>query len=92
MSNEQTFKFRAECLLDVLEALRALPGEIKSYRIDSAGKEELSWIPDVEVTLTSTNMTVEDIRRGLAQIPDGHVMFETCQPVDLYTGERDFSS
>ena len=80
----ENFKFRAECLRDVEELLR---------QINHSGMEvniKFFHVPDVEVTLL-TNLTLDSIIQEAREIDDCHVIVETIQQVQDYTGERDWS-
>lgn len=50
--------------------------------------ERVHPFPDVDVTFTS-ELELEDLRDYIRLIPDGHIMLQTLQPADSYTGERD---
>lgn len=80
----EKFKFRAECLRDVEELLR---------QINHSGMEvniKFFHVPDVEVTLL-TDLTLDSIIQEAREIDDCHVIVETIQRVQEYTGERDWS-
>jgi hypothetical protein len=77
----KTYKFRAECVHDVNELLKALPFK---YRIMI---ESRSPFPDVVVELTC-DIGLADILQAMATIPDSHVMCETLDFASLYTGIR----
>ena len=73
------FKFRAECLHDVVELLKIMP--VQSYQIRTIG------VLDVEVEFRC------EVGRGrvisyMDQIPDSHVMIQTLRNADEYTGTR----
>lgn len=73
------FKFRAECLHDVVELLKIMP--VQSYKIQTIG------IPDVEVEF-SCDAFRDEIINYMEQIPDSHVMIQTLRDADDYTGTR----
>ena len=80
----EKFKFRAECLRDVEELL---------HQINHSGMEiniKFFHVPDVEVTLL-TDLTLDSIIQEAREIDDCHVIVDTIQPVQEYTGERDWS-
>jgi 2-keto-3-deoxy-6-phosphogluconate aldolase len=75
------YKFRAECLIDVVKFLKC--AHLLAYRIENIGY----GFPDVEVTLFSKSDLTE-IKRLMRQVPDGHVMIETLAGARVYTGDR----
>lgn len=78
---KQTYKFRAECIHDVLEFM----GKAKfQYDIKI---ERKSLFPDVVVEI-STKESISTIKAIFNDIPDTHVIIETIQLKKLYTGER----
>jgi len=81
MNKLETYKFRAECLHDVVEFMKN--AEFK-YEIRI---EKNSMFPDVVVEI-DTNETIETIKTVFNGIPDSHVILETIQPLKTYTGER----
>lgn len=73
-------KLRAECLADVVRLTQKIgfnQGKVTTFE----GR------PDVEFEFV-TNLGLETILRLIAQIEDGHVMYETIQPIQDYTGDR----
>jgi len=78
---KQTYKFRAECIHDVLEFM----GKAKfEYDIKI---ERKSLFPDVVVEI-ATKESVDTIKAIFNEIPDTHVIIETIRPKKIYTGER----
>jgi hypothetical protein len=78
------FKFRAECLEDVVNLL---------YRIKTKDTEihiKFFQVPDVEAVLT-TDLSLEDVIDQARAVTDGHVIVETVQPEKDYTGDRDWN-
>ena len=80
----EKFKFRAECLRDVEELLRQINHSEMEVNI------KFFHVPDVEVTLL-TSLTLDSIIQEAREIDDCHVIVETIQPIQDYTGERDWS-
>lgn len=74
------FKFRAECLHDVVELLKKMTS-INSITIDRIG------MIDVEVTI-KTVLNKREVIRYMEDVFDAHVMIQTIQEADKYTGER----
>lgn len=78
---KQTYKFRAECIHDVLEFM----GKAKfQYDIKI---ERKGMFPDVVVEI-ATRESIESIVTVFNNIPDTHVIVETIQPKKSYTGDR----
>lgn len=75
------YKFRAECLHDVLDFINLANKKIRGYRIDN------DYIPDVEVEI-ATEISKTELLNIMSFIPDGHVMSETLETIHEYTGER----
>ena len=84
----QEYKFRAETVADADKWIIAL-------HVSGAGVESIhvrlvdELTPDVVVTFYS-NDTLDEIRDVMRHVVDGHVMWQTVQPVAEYTGERDY--
>jgi len=77
------FKFRAETSYDVCNFI---------YRIEHDKMEihiTFSAFPDVEVILV-TDKTKEEVIKLMLEVDDSHVMIETLEPEELYTGQRDY--
>lgn len=87
MNGMNTYKFRAECMSDVcaLLPLIAGPNLIESVNI-TTNKD----YPDVQAEIT-TVYPIGAIMEAMRQVPDGHVMRQTLQPIETYTGERDYT-
>lgn len=83
--NLRLFKFRAECLPDVLNFFEAArhTGKYFGYRFENDG------LPDVDVELLST-ATKDEIETIMKTVEDGHVMLDTIEPIHEYTGERKY--
>lgn len=73
------FKFRAECLHDVVELLKIMP--CYCYNIRTIG------VPDVEMEF-SCDAFRDEVVAYMDQIPDSHVMIQTLRDADEYTGKR----
>ncbi|MCG3175401.1 MAG: hypothetical protein MOGMAGMI_00330 [Candidatus Omnitrophica bacterium] len=78
---KQTYKFRAECIHDVLEFMKKV-----KFEYDVKIKRKGSF-PDVIVEI-ATKESIESIVSIFKKIPDSHVILETIQPKKLYTGDR----
>lgn len=83
------YKLRAECLHDVVEFVGSL------YRIDYTTLDFMvsplvvdgRRLPDVEL-IFRTELSLNTLKEVLKNQSDSHVMLETINPVELYTGER----
>lgn len=78
-----TYKFRAECLIDVIQFMGHAPELIQHIEVD---KDER--FPDCYVTLKSHSELSEILNKILEMQGDVHVMFESLQPEGEYTGQR----
>jgi hypothetical protein len=84
----EKFKFRAECLTDVFLFFNYCPeGSVKDIQYNSL--DLIEGYPDVEISLES-KLKLSDFRQICSKIEDGHVMLQTIQPIDSYTGERNY--
>jgi len=81
------YRFRAECLQDVIEFIY---GSIREIGFKKYVLTQKTPFPDVEVELEA-DMEIEDLRDELRRVPDGHVMVQTLSLKEDYTGKRDFS-
>ena len=78
-----TYKFRAECLIDVIQFMGHAPELIQNIEVDKHER-----FPDCFVTLKSHSELPEILNKILEMKGDVHVMFESLQPEGEYTGER----
>jgi hypothetical protein len=78
------YSFRAECQHDV-DTWVAL---IKTDCIDLQSQQDPIF-PDVDCTFKSS-LSLLQLRNSMMLVPDGHVMYETLNTTDQYTGERDY--
>src|SRR5271154_2388070 len=76
------YKFRAECLNDVLNLCKLDDLIFKNINIETDDD-----FPDVEVSITTTK-TIEELRDIMSIIEDSHVMIETLNITTLYNGTR----
>ena len=77
-----TYKFRAECLIDVIQFMGHAPELIQNIEVDKDGRITYS------VTLKTTSEMSEVLNKILEMKGDVHVMFESLQPEGEYTGQR----
>ena len=78
------FKFRSECFHDILEFMK-LHGE----HIGKISIQRNESFPDCECTLSS-NLDRGELLEKLRDVTDGHVMVETLEEEENYTGIRDY--
>ena len=76
------FKLRAECFQDVVEFINKVPKKVWQIKV-----EQEDFLPDM-VFEFSSEMTLQEIILVLSKIQDGHVMMDTINPIEKYTGER----
>ena len=79
------YKLRAETVIDVTGWLNTGP-DFEKITIASQYIEK-NKIPDVDIEI-ETGMSLEDLRASLSQVENGHVMVESVNYFDGYTGER----
>ena len=84
-----TYKFRAECIQDV-DLFTILIGELATNLKTEMDFPELDWAADVVVTFDS-ELPIEEIIIIMNGVDDGHVLYQTVQPIEKYTGARDYS-
>jgi len=78
------YKMRAECSVDVGRFLQEVPVEsLKASQVEVDGVA----YPDVIVEFSSV-MPLDEIRKAMGEIVDGHVMAETVELESRYTGNR----
>ena len=86
------FKFRAECLNDIIEFQNNL---MDSKMIIRPMRWNLNYInhflfPDVECDL-EINLGIDEVREIMKLQLDSHVMIQTINDLENYTSERDFT-
>lgn len=80
----QVYKLRAECKADINNLLAAF----NASWIDIDGfTEEDDYFNEVELTF-STDADKNTIVNAISSVFDGHVMLETFQEIERYTGIR----
>jgi len=80
--NRIAYKLRAEGAPDIAEFISIASPYLISYKMEHVG------VPDVEFEF-ETNLTLDEVIEILKNVPDGHVMYQSVQPIADYTGERD---
>ena len=79
------YKFRSECLSDILLFLGTALDKVRLVSIEIAAADE--FLPDCTCTIAART-DLETIREILGIVPDGHVMVETLAYEQDYTGIR----
>lgn len=79
------YKLRAECLEDIHGFQAAAKGTVTDLKVQLLGE-----LGDCEATFASP-LSLKALRMLLSIIPDAHVMLQTLQPANSYTGDRDYT-
>lgn len=80
------YKFRAECLNDIVLVLKWLKNsEFESAKITKVA--QIKSAPDRECEL-GCSLEFGELKRRIKLVEDSHVMVETLAPLFEYTGER----
>ncbi len=80
------YKFRAECWVDYLSLLAHLP--VYPYR--QWTYPLLESAPDIVITM-EIDASFDEIIEALRDVEDSHVMIQTLELEENYTGERDYA-
>lgn len=83
------YRLRAECRADV-QRLRVALAQAGKWGGDFTVTPHTfngAPLPDVDVAFSS-DLSLDALRNIMATIDDGHVMHETVQPAERYTGVR----
>lgn len=84
IAGSKRYKLRAETPRDVCDFLVGLKKKIWRIKL-----EQPDNLPDCDFEF-SCYMTLDEIITILRKIPDSHVMIQTINLIDEYTGERNF--
>lgn len=79
------YKLRAECSNDVAHFIMNAHSQMNNFNMQRDVK-----LTNVELEF-ETELTFDKIIMTLQQIDNSQVMYQTVQPIDKYTGERDFN-
>lgn len=79
---ENDYKFRAECSVDI----DLFVEKFKSHIITIDRKSDPDF-PDEDVEFSSLK-SLDEVRQVMKEIEDGHVMLESLNYADEYTGDR----
>jgi hypothetical protein len=80
-SKEKIYKLRAECLIDVEQFVA------NNIKVKDICPLISSDFPDRELEFISS-LSKKEIIKILNKIPDSHVMIETLEKIEKYTGKR----
>lgn len=80
------YKFRAETISDALFFCNSCPEGTLSNFESKIDKD----FPDVEVSFSCAELDIDFLRRMAGRVDDGHVIVQTLQPLENYTGERNY--
>ena len=78
------YRLRAECSDDVVRLMNAL--RASGVHTDMRVMKDVA-LPDVTATF-KCDLSLDALRGIIATIDDGHVMHETVERAERYTGER----
>lgn len=78
------YRFRAEYMVDAISLLMMARCHVIRATF------ELGELPDVSAEIIVRGLTLEDMRGLCRTVKDGHVMLQTMQPFESYTGKRDY--
>jgi hypothetical protein len=85
--DDNLYKFRAECLLDVERALRRFRKDFGPLAVLPCKWTLCPWDPSI---IFYCRKDLQTIKESLSKIVDGHVMYETVSRYGNYTGKRTF--
>lgn len=83
----KTYKFRAGFLSEVFDFLNELP---RGEMMDIVIVQPEAW-PDVDCNIQVRSMDLKNLINLANKTTDGHVIAQTINTVENYTGERDNS-
>jgi hypothetical protein len=79
-----TYKLRAECSKDVAVFIEYAHALFTSFKM-----QKLDGFPDVEFEF-ETSLSLDDLILCLKTIVDSHVMYQTVNLLQDYTGKRNY--
>lgn len=82
------YKFRAECLQDAISFKDKTIGLTDNFKIINQDVDSIS-IPDVDVEFES-ELSLDEIIIKMREVFDSHVMIQTLNLIERYTGERNY--
>jgi hypothetical protein len=81
-----TYMFRAECLEDVLKLLKRLH---PACPVQAFEFKRIPGFPDLTCRITC-DISLGDLRLFMERVRDGHVMEQTVEVPEKFTGKRNF--
>lgn len=88
------YKFRAECKQDLIDLLQeVVEGKMMKCSFEHqlmADEKGVFLPPDIEVEISFLQFTLDQLKTAMKKVLDGHVMWQTVQPIEKYTGERKY--
>lgn len=83
------YKLRSECMADITNLKERLNEQGINVYEESMDKMYIGnmQIPDMIYSF-KTEETLENIKCAIQDVEDGHVMYETIETVENFTGER----
>lgn len=91
---EKVYRWVAECPIDDEELLKRIPSdELIEFRTVQRMPNAPTTPTILDCLLSEAkvrSLTLDQLRDIMRDIPDGHVMVQTVQPKDRFTGERNF--
>jgi len=88
MGQNSTFKFRAECFTNLISLFKVMVVMHPECTIQKVSIKKIDNLPDVEVEMDVLECNFGKLRACMERAPDGHVMSETLDYADRYTGRR----
>jgi hypothetical protein len=81
-----TYMFRAECLDDILKLLKRLHpvAPVQSFQFS-----RIPGLPDLTCEITC-DISLDGLRSIMQRVRDGHVMEQTAEIPENYSGERNY--
>ena len=79
----KTYQLRAECIEDVIDFLNTTQSVLTSFTMIKPNDN----LPDV-VLIFQAKINLEEIKYTLREIQNNHVMYETVEYIENYTGKR----
>jgi len=79
----RTYQLRAECIEDVIDFLNTTQSVLTSFTMIKPNDN----LPDV-VLIFQAKINLEEIKYTLREIQNNHVMYETVEYIENYTGKR----
>ena len=88
-NKEFDYKFKAECQVDVDKLKKLMNEEFIVTKDESGFPAEQSSDRSVDVDVEfKSDKSIDEIRNIMKKIQDGHVMYESLNYADKYTGDR----